>query len=405
MAASVDVISASTCPPPVGEGEGGTHVLFLIDQLCARGGAEVALLNTVRWLPTRFRTTVMTLRSDPGCALLEEFPSPVLTWPLRKTYDWSAIRTARKLLRFIKDERVDIVHTFFPSSDLWGGAVARLSRGPALISGRRDMGILRKPAHRIAYRAFRDMFDCVLANSEEVRQYSIEQDGLDPERVETIYNGLDFGASHAGSKMADSGPDFDLESASHVVTTVANLRRIKGLDTFIRAAAIVCRKFPSAAFVIAGALDPAEPELRAELESLSQSLGVAGNVRFVGGVSEVSSLLIQSDVFCLLSNSEGFSNALIEAMGYGLPCVATRVGGNAEAITDHESGFLVEKQDPAAAASRILQLLDNKDLSRTVGKRARLRATTHFSSTRYIARLVSVYERVLANRKLTPLPQ
>lgn len=374
------------------------HVLFLIDELRGKGGTESALLNTVRWLPRRFRTTVVTFRCDSSLPLLAEFPIPVITFPLRRTYDWTAFQAAVELARFIKTEGVDIVHTFFPSSDLWGGMIAKFSRTPALISSRRDMGIVRRPMHRIAYRVLRGMFDCVLANSEAVRKYSIEQDRLDPTRVKTIYNGLDMASFCSGGRSRRGLARFGLESASHVVTTLGNVRRVKGFDIFIEAAALVCRRFPAAVFVIAGANDPREPDLRRELEDLGLLLGIAGNIRFLGGVSDVSSLLTHSDVFCLLSRSEGFSNALIEAMACGTPCIATRVGGNSEAIAEGQSGFLIEKENPVSAAEKILELLENSCLARAVGDRARSRVMRHFSSASYVSELVSVYDRLLASR-------
>src|SRR5215468_11699663 len=134
------------------------HVLFLIDELCGKGGAELALLNTVCSLPQRFRCSVVTFRLNPNLPLLAEFPCPVKLMPLRRTFDWNAMMMAARLSRYIRHERVDVVHTFFASADLWGGIVAKLSRRPLLISSRRDMGFERARKHRIAYRALRGMF-------------------------------------------------------------------------------------------------------------------------------------------------------------------------------------------------------------------------------------------------------
>src|SRR5215472_15907198 len=132
------------------------HVLFLIDQLCGRGGGESALLNTVCSLPKRFRCTVITFRLDPNLAMLAEFPCIIRVLPLRSSYDWNAMRMAMRLRRYIQHEQVDIVHTFFPSADLWGGMISKLTRRrPILVSSRRDMGFLRTAKHRITYRALR----------------------------------------------------------------------------------------------------------------------------------------------------------------------------------------------------------------------------------------------------------
>src|SRR5437868_3456915 len=167
-----------------------SHILFVIDQLCELGGAERALLQTIQLLPEkRFRKTLVTFALDEQLPGFRDLPCPHLVLPLRRTYDWNAFRVARKIQEFIRDQRVDIVHTFHETADLWGGMVTSMKNGPALVSSRRDMGILRKPKHQLAYRLMRSQFDLVLAVSEQVRQFCIEHDALPARIVATLYNG------------------------------------------------------------------------------------------------------------------------------------------------------------------------------------------------------------------------
>lgn len=375
------------------------HVLFLIDELCRKGGAEKALLNTVLWLPPeRFRCSIITLRMDPLLPMLAEFTCPVQLLPLTCVYDWNAVKRGTQLAAFIRREKVDIVHTFFPSSDLWGGAIAKFAGRSILVSSRRDMGFMRGAKHRIGYRALGQMFDKVLAVSERVRRFSIEQDGLDASKVGTLYNAVDVrkvGLTHKDEIRNRLG----LSGASHVIVSVGNIRRLKGFDVLIRAAAIVCREFPEAVFVVAGGSDPAEAHCLHDLEKLSSEFGIADNVKFLGLVEDVVPLLDASDAFCLLSRSEGFSNALLEAMASGISCVATRVGGNSEALDDGYSGFLVENEDHEAAATKICELLRDKELARCMGGRAQSSVSARFTPEIVISQLVAIYEGLLANRK------
>jgi glycosyltransferase involved in cell wall biosynthesis len=375
------------------------HILFLIDELCRKGGAECALLNTVRWLPARFRFTVVTFRIDPKLPLLADFPCPVRLMPLRRAYDWNALKMGIRLVRLIHQERVDIVHTFFASADLWGGAIATLSGRAMLVSSRRDMGFQRLAKHRVAYRALRGMFDQVITVSEQVRRFSIEQDRLDPARVTTIYNAIDLRKFRTKTAAGEVREQFDLSGASHVVVSVGNLRWIKGVDVFIRAAAQVCRDFPQAVFVVAGGTDPAEPQYLQELQALCADLGIVQNLRFLGMLEDVIPLLKASDVFCLLSRSEGFSNALLEAMACGLPCVATRVGGNGEALEDAKSGFLVQSEDYETAALRVCQLLRDPAMAQRMGTRAQASTGERFAPEIVTSQLVEVYEELLGARK------
>src|SRR5208282_2041176 len=166
--------------------------------------------------------------------------------------------------------------------------------------------------------------------------------------------------------------------ASHLIITAANIRRVKGLDVLVRAAAIVGREFPRATFLIVGGI--LEPEYARELEDLTRTLALSDTVKFLGARKDVMPLLAFSDVFCLPSRSEGFSNALVEAMASGLPCVATRVGGNAEALSDGESGFIVDSDNPQAMAERILILLRDPELRRRMGQRGKETVESRFSA-------------------------
>jgi glycosyltransferase involved in cell wall biosynthesis len=105
-----------------------------------------------------------------------------------------------------------------------------------------------------------------------------------------------------------------------------------------------------------------------------------------------------STAFCLLSRSEGFCNALLEAMACGVPSVVTRVGGNPEAITDGENGFLVPVDDDAAAADRLLCLLLNPERASLLGDSGRNSVQARFSADAMIKKLVSVYRDLLAER-------
>lgn len=375
------------------------HILFLMDRYFGtHGGAEGALLKILRHLPKdRFRSSLITFGMNPALDVAKVFPCPVHVLPLQRTYDWNAAKVAAQLRHFIRSERVSIVHTFFETSDLWGGMVAKLSGCPLLVSSRRDMGILRSWKHHLAYRLLSSSVDLVLPVSDEVRSFAIQQDGLDPQKVVTLYNGVELDRIAQANGAEQLRASLGLEEASPVITTVANLRWVKGLDVLVRSAAIVCREFPRARFLVVG--HPSEPDYARELQQLTRDLGVTQNVRFVGGSSEIFSFLKLSNVFCLLSRSEGFSNALLEAMACKLPCVATRVGGNAEAVAEGESGFLVQSEDAQMAAERILMLLRDPERAQQMGAAGQRIIETRFTIEVMVQQLVSLYEGLLNGRQ------
>lgn len=379
------------------------HVLFLIDQLCVPGGGERVLLNMVRFLPRqKYRCSLATFQLDSAVPLFREIACPVHVFPLRRTYGWSGLRAARDLRALIRSQRVDIVHTFFETSDIWGGLVAKLSGCPLLISGRRDMGILRSAKHRLAHRLVDPLFDRVLTVSDEVRNFCIRQDGLDPTRVVTVYNGIALEPTRPPIGQAALRRRLGLPEAAPLITAVGHIRRVKGFDTFVRAAAVVRRELPQATFLVVGDPHPQEPDHLPELQQLARSLGLTDALHFPGATDDVRPLLRISDVFCLPSRSEGFSNALVEAMACGLPCVVTRVGGNAEAVEDGVTGFVVRRDDPELMAAQILRLLRDPQAARRMGEAGRTRVEEKFTLEAMMANLTAVYDSLLREVNMHP---
>jgi L-malate glycosyltransferase len=370
------------------------HVLFLIDHLMALGGGETNLLKVVQLMPPELvRCSVATFRIKPE--IRQSISVPVYVFPWKRFFHadaWKAVIALRKL---IKTEKVDIVQTYFETSNLWGGLVAKLS-GALLLSSRRDMGILRKSKYALAYRLVNRLSDCVLAVSEEVKKFCIDTDGIDPQRISVVYNGVDL--KHIAADAAKDNPfaGADWAGASHIIACVGNIRRVKGIDVLIRTAQRVCRELPNAVFVIAGSLY--ERDYSEEIQSKIRQLGLEKNVKLLGFVADPVPLLKMSDAFCLLSRSEGFCNALLEAMACGVPSVVTRVGGNPEAITDGENGFLVPVEDDAAAAERLLMLLRDPKRRALIGESGRKSVQTRFSADVMIQSLIGVYRDLLAER-------
>jgi glycosyltransferase involved in cell wall biosynthesis len=171
---------------------------------------------------------------------------------------------------------------------------------------------------------------------------------------------------------------------------------VKGHDVFIKAAAAIVPHFPKVSFSIAG--DVLEPAYFTELQDLVQDLKLANHFRFDGGVTNLRQHLAAADVFVLPSRSEGFSNAIVEAMAASLPVVATNVGGNAEAVQDGVSGFVVPSEDPAALSAAIIRLLSDPSLAKAMGAAGKNLAAERFTIESMMSRIVSAYKDLLSGR-------
>jgi glycosyltransferase involved in cell wall biosynthesis len=382
----------SSTPRPV-------HVLYFLDRLGPiLGGGERVLLSVLHALPKdRFRVSLATFSCELDRPVMDHLPCPVHVFPMKRTYGVRALRMAMAFRKLLLDEHVDIVQTIFESADLWAGLVTKATSKAKLISSRRDLGILRSTKHRVAYRLLAGLPDRVLAVSDQVRRFCIEADGLPPERVFTLYNGIAVDAATEAERNRVR-QELQIPPGAAVITTVGNLRRVKGADVLIRAAVKVRNRFPEALFLICGSA--LEPDYVSDLRDLIKQFRLEAQVRLLGGQEQVPSILALTTVFALPSHSEGFSNALIEAMAAGLPCVATNVGGNSEAITDGVDGILVPAANADALADAICHLLDHQTAAAEMGVKAKITYQERFTVEAMINALVHTYEEVLMDAAL-----
>ena len=364
------------------------HILLVLDQFPKTlGGGERIVLRLAALLPQYgYRASILTFFVHPESTVLSFPPCPIYILPLQRTYDLKAFRAALDFRHFLKQQRIQIVQTFFESSDIWAGFVTKVMSGAKLIWSRRDMGILRTSKHHVAYRVMANAPDAVFAVSEQVRQHCIEVDRIAPGRVQTIYNGLELADWNDSLRPAKAPGEF-------LVTTVGNIRRVKGHDIFIKAAATIVQQFSGASFSIAG--DVLESDYFEELLALVHDLNLSDHFRFVGGVSDLRQHLSNADVFVLPSRSEGFSNAIVEAMAASLPVVATNVGGNPEAVKDGVTGFVVPAEDSTALSVAILRLLADPNRARVMGIAGKAVAAEQFTTHAMMNRIISVYASLL----------
>ncbi len=153
------------------------------------------------------------------------------------------------------------------------------------------------------------------------------------------------------------------------VTTLARLYVTKGLTYLLEAIVQVKAVHPTAQFRVYG-----DGPLRGELLAYAKQLGLDGNQIFVGAFTsreELACIMAQTDIFAMSSILEGLPIALLEAMSYGRPIVATPAGGTREAIDDGVNGLLCELRNPACLAQKISSLIENPALRQRLGCAAR----------------------------------
>lgn len=360
------------------------NVLYMIDSL-GHGGAELQLLELIRNLDqTRFSAHICTLQASD--CLYDELEIPKCCLGFISFTDRSLFGVVARLNRFIKANRIQIIQTFFQDPFLLA-AISRPFHRARLVGTFLDLGFWRTSSETKKMQFAYKFFAGFIANSEAVKDHFVQTDCIDSSRITVIYNGFDL------SGVPDPLPGKEAGSAQ-VVGIVANLNRpVKRVHDFVKAAALVRREVPDACFLVVG-----DGHLRGELEALAQSLGLGESISFTGRITKPLHLINSFDVGVLTSESEGFSNALIEYMACGVPVVATEVGGNLELVSQGTNGYLVPVGMPEMVSEAIVQLLTDRTLLARMGSANRRKIAERYGMPVMMEQHSAYYSRLLALR-------
>lgn len=366
-------------------------VLYL-DHADILGGAEGVLLDLLYWAEG-IEPLVACLPNGPLARVLVERGIP--THPLHI----GGLRAAgnplmagrnfaqgvRSLVRLIRQEKVDWVHTNTMRTAPYGALASRLTGVPCLwhvhdIYQRRGerafVGLMSLLAHRI------------VAISQAVAS-SLPR--WAKPKVRVVHNGVDM-AAFAPSQVnrQDARRSLCLPSEGLIVGNVAWLAPWKGQHLLLKGAARLLDRFPTAVFVIVG--EAAHSSYADYVTGLRrQAEPLADRVRFLGRQGEMPQVMGALDLLVHAAEAEPFGRVLIEAMAMGVPVVAFADGGVPEIVLDGETGCLVSPGDVNALAEAMATLLADDTLRQTMGEASRARVEAHFTVQRVAHRIVSIY--------------
>ena len=279
---------------------------------------------------------------------------------------------------------VDVVHVHDWFGTVGGRALAQRLRVPLVMtvhSTEYDRSLGHPWDHILAREQTGiDAASRVIAVSRHLRQQLIDRYHADPDRVRVIYN-----AVRPSQRLERIDP------AKRVVLYVGRLAAMKGVDTYLRAAARLVPTFPDVLFVVAG-----EGPEYSRLIHLAASLGIGDHVMFLGKVTdeEREVLLAGSSVFVLPSVVEPFGIAALEAMAAGVPTIVSKTSGVAEISS---GAFQVDFWDAEEFASRIAELLEYPTLRAAMGEQGRWEALREGWPER-ARETVGVYLEAMASR-------
>ncbi|MCY7348274.1 MAG: glycosyltransferase [Pyrinomonadaceae bacterium] len=308
---------------------------------------------------------------------------------LSSFYDLNFLKQLRNCARFIRENKIEIVHTHDFYTNVFGILAARMAKVNLKVASKRETGGMRSKAQKIIEKRIFGFADAIVANSKAVENYLIAEK-ISPEKIQVVYNGLDL--ERLAPKEIDRRKicqEIGLPIGENIkfVTLAANLRHaVKNQPMFLRAAKTVSEKLPESHFILAG-----EGDLKSDLERLAREIKIADKTHFIGRCAKIPELLAVSSVGVLTSTAEGFSNSILEYMAAKLPVVATNVGGVSEAISENETGFIVESNDDETMANRLIELLQNAAKAERFGVKGRETVEKFFSCEAQLEKTLKIY--------------
>jgi len=370
------------------------RLAFFIGSL-GRGGTENQLLHLMEGLDSsRFELHLILLHGagkERAAALdvkIHELRNGAESFRVPGRRLRRSVRTLWNLVRCLRRLSPDILHCYLPTACVFGVIAGRIAGIPKIVCSRRALTRSYRATKLLAVadKLAMNLADLVLANSSAVKQELGEADNIPSERIRLIYNGVDI-AAFQQAEPNGLRRCLEVDESAILIGTVANFFAYKRHEDLVEAARLLIAKHPGLCFVATGR----EEGTRRDICQKIAQYGLSHHFKVLGETSSIHPFFKSIDIYACPSETEGFSNALLEAMAAEKPVVATAVGGNPEAVSHGETGFIVTSRSPQALAAAIETLALNPELRTRMGAAGARRVQAHFSVETMVRRHAELY--------------
>ena len=360
------------------------HVVEAMHQ----GGAESLVVEHVRLAGPGVHSTVVALNRG-GPALEAAAAAGAETLLLGK--GGARLRGLLRLAAELRARRIEVVNAHNPVGAVYGTLAARLAGVPVAVRTEHSIHYPGRGGRLYAMLEpwLTSLSARVICVCEGARESHVTRLGQHASRFVTILNGIaeELAAPTARDEMRHR---LGVGTGQPMALTVGSLTPQKSQDVLLRAMAEARRRVPDAVLLIAG-----EGRLHDELHALHAQLGLGDSVRFLGARLDVADLLNACDLFVLSSSREGLSVTLLEAMRARRATLATRVGGNPEAVADGVTGRLVPVGDVGALGAALAELLGDPTRLAALGEAGHARWRERFTARRMVEQTEALYRECL----------
>lgn len=360
------------------------------------GGAKTHVHSLLAGLTPRITVRMVCFTEGPFTQEARALGIDIVVLPGRNFF-----ANLQKLTRMVQEEGYDILHSHGARGNMMAAFLAKRTGLPTVSTVHSDyrLDYLGRPLSRLTYGTINTIalrkLNYRIGVSDAMVDLLINRH-FDPERLFSIYNGLDFTPRAPAMDRAAFLRSVGMDAGEECVIAgiAARLNPVKDIATLIRGFARAHAQFPALRLLIAG-----DGEEMANLKALAASLGVADAVCFAGWLSDTDSFYNALDINTLTSISETFPYALTEGARAGLPTVSSQVGGVSYLIDHGANGFLFPPGDDKALAGHLLTLARDADLRKTMGRKLYEKAKREFSIEATIQRQLEIYEAILRYEK------
>ncbi len=293
-----------------------------------------------------------------------------------------------RLFRLTRRLKPHILHSFMFRANIMGRIAARMGGVPIVISSIRVIESDKQFKHLID-RLTSSLVDKYTAVTEAVRTFTITRTRINPEKIVTIYNGID--CTSAEKKDA---PEFIVKNNTTKIALAGRFHEQKGHAILIEALKTIVPQAPEIMVYFFG-----EGPDENHIKRLVVEQGVADHVMFAGVVDNLRACLVHMDIVVLPSLWEGFPNVLLEAMAEARPVVASRLEGIDEIVDDGQTGILCSPGDARSLENALLQLTRDPKRAEEMGQAGRDRALEKFSIDKTVKANVTLYRELLAQKR------
>lgn len=367
--------------------------ILLIEGAHELGGQARHVYDLAKGLLAREHNVTVACARPEAVSRLEKAGIPYKKYPFSSLFD---VATSWSLIRLIRAERFDIVHSHGVRAGLLGRLAAKLAGGcyivhtvhtmpEDVVPGKGVPGVVVKRIYRIVDSWIGCWTDRIITVSNDLKRRTICRH-VSNDKITTIHSGVDV-SEYSELAHAETGRhQLRLPTGCKVVGTIARFTVQKNLDNLIAAARIVCSLRDDVYFVLVG--DGPEYE---RLNQVAQKFGLGHKVFMPGYIRDIAKVLPGFNVFALSSIYEGHPLSVLEAMAAGLPVVATNVTGIAETVVSGETGYIVPVGDSEALANALLNVLADDNKAVSMGIAGRSRVVSLFSLDKMLREIEMIY--------------